>query len=155
MLVMMMLPAVSFAQGKSQSDSQPAPYPTLKSTGNPETDRLQHEKAVKQWKETERLRNAKLPVNVRATPADRSHLKEKPAASAAKSARHVPGQREITFVDIPGYPKFIATGNPKLDEKNYQAAKAKWINENPDAYKKYLNDHRIKSNNIKRLSVTR
>jgi len=155
MLILMMLPELSFAQSKAQTGSQPAPYPTLKSTGNPETDRLQHEKAVKQWKEAERLRNAKLPVNVKATPADNSHLREKPSAVAVKSVKAVPGQREITFVDIPGYPKFIATGNPKEDEKNYQAAKANWINENPVAYKKYLAEHRIKSDNIKRLSVTR
>lgn len=50
------------------------------------------------------------------------------------------GARERTILDLPGYPKYIITDNPELDEKNYQLAKVKWMEENPELYRNYLRE---------------
>jgi len=58
--LLLMIPVVSFAQSKATSGSQPAPYPNLKSTGNPEADIKQHQKDVQKWQQGEQLRNSNL-----------------------------------------------------------------------------------------------
>jgi len=73
---------------------------------------------------------------------------------AAQKQKPAIGQREITIVDLPRYPKFIATGNPALDEKNYQLAKAKWIDENPELYQKHLKEGQFKKGTLKRPNTT-
>ena len=45
--LLLMIPVLSFAQSKTASGSQPAPYPNLKSTGNPEADIKQHQKDIR------------------------------------------------------------------------------------------------------------
>lgn len=155
-----MIPVVSFAQSKSTSGSQPAPYPNLKSTGNPEADIKQHQKDVQKWQQKEQQRNSSLQksTNVTSKPsaASKKRLDEKNAgvAPTAKKQKAVAGQREITIVNLPGYPKFIATGNPALDEKNYQEAKAKWMEENPELYQKHLKEGQLKNRSLKRPNTT-
>ena len=58
--------------------------------------------------------------------------------------------RETVIIDLPGYPKYISTGNPSMDEKNYQIEKADWINAYPAAYNKYLAEHSKSSGKLKR-----
>jgi hypothetical protein len=115
------------------------------STGNPEADRINYEKAVKEWNEAERLRVQGLRKdaagrNVSTKPIAKEKVKPEHRVSqdAAVSAGKA---REITIIDLPGYPKYIVTGDPQLDEKNYQAAKAKWMNENSAIYEKYVKEH--------------
>ncbi len=55
--------------------------------------------------------------------------------------------REIEVLDLPGFPKYIITGDTKADEKNYQAAKAKWMDENPEVYKESVDKHTGNSGN--------
>lgn len=154
--LLLMIPVVSFAQSKSTAGSQPAPYPNLKSTGNPEADIKQHQKDVQKWQQKEQQRNSSLQksTNVSSKPsnATKQRLEEKKVgvAPSAKKQKPVAGQREITIVNLPGFPKFIATGNPALDEKNYQAAKAKWMEENPELYQKHLKEGQLKNRTLKR-----
>jgi len=157
--LILLAPMFGFTQNKSVSKDKPAPYPKVKSTGNPQYDEQQHNQAVKQWQENEKKRLAEkqkagiAPVNVsgkQTTPVVKSTATAKPAQSAL-SAKKVKGQRELTFVDIPGFPKYIATGNPDLDTKNYQLAKAKWMAENPETYQKYVKEHSGKSGKQKRI----
>jgi hypothetical protein len=158
--LMMLIPMLGISQSKSTSASRQAPYPQLKSTGNPEFDKQQHAKAVKIWQEGEKLRletqkkTANVPVNVSTNVVPSKQKASLGTASVYSSQRISKGQqREISFTDIPGYPKFIATGNSELDNKNYQKAKAKWMDENPDAYQKYIKEHSGKTGNAKRLPV--
>lgn len=158
--LLLMIPVVSFAQSKSTSGSQPAPYPNLKSTGNPEADIMQHQKDVQKWQKEEQQRNNSLrnSSNLTAKPSavSKQRLVEKEAgvAPSTKKSKLSKGTREITILNLPGYPKFVATGNPDLDEKNYQLAKAKWINENPDLYQKHLKEGQLKSGTLKRPNTT-
>ncbi|MBN8697822.1 MAG: hypothetical protein J0L87_14930 [Bacteroidetes bacterium] len=47
-----------------------------------------------------------------------------------------PLRKMIKLEDIAdSMPKMVITGNPEQDETNYQLEKAKWINNNPEAYK--------------------
>lgn len=158
--LLLMIPVVSFAQSKAASGSQPAPYPNLKSTGNPEADIKQHQKDVQKWQQKEQQRNSSLQKSTNVTSKPSSTSKQKvegkkagvpPVAQKQKPAI---GQREITIVDLPRYPKFIATGNPTVDEKNYQLAKAKWMDENPDLYQKHLKEGQLKKGTLKRPNTT-
>jgi hypothetical protein len=54
-------------------------------------------------------------------------------------------KREHTIVDLPGYPKYISTGQPEKDEITYQRAKALWIKENQHIYQNYLKEQSKKS----------
>jgi hypothetical protein len=38
-----------------------------------------------------------------------------------------------------GFPVMVDTGNPELDAKNYETKKVKWIQENPEEYKRMQN----------------
>jgi hypothetical protein len=158
--LLLMIPVVSFAQSKATSGSQPAPYPNLKSTGNPEADIKQHQKDVQKWQQGEQLRNSNLKksTNVTSKPSltSKQKIERKNAGNPAVVQKQKPaiGQREITIVDLPRYPKFIATGNPALDEKNYQLAKAKWIDENPELYQKHLKEGQFKKGTLKRPNTT-
>jgi hypothetical protein len=40
--------------------------------------------------------------------------------------------------DLPGFPEFVNTGNPTVDNANYLEAKQNWILENQDLYNKYV-----------------
>lgn len=43
--------------------------------------------------------------------------------------------------DLPdGFPVFVSTGNPDLDNQKYQAAKAAWIEAHPDAYRQMIQE---------------
>jgi hypothetical protein len=158
--LLLMIPVVSFAQSKSSAVSQPAPYPNLKSTGNPEADIKQHQKEVQKWQQKEQQRNSSLQKNSNTTskPSSVSNKrieeKKKGLAPVEKKQKTSAGQREITVLNLPGYPKFIATGNPELDEKNYQLAKAKWIDENPELYQKHLKEGQMKKGILKRPNTT-
>lgn len=158
--LLLMIPVVSLAQSKSSPGSKPAPYPNLKSTGNPEADIKQHQKAVAKWQEQEKLRNEAIRkssnLSPKVSPEVKKRLEEKRAgiAPSVTKQKPVPGQREITIVDLPGYPKFIATGNIAADEKNYQTAKAQWMDQNPGLYEKYLKENRLKTGNLKRPKTT-
>ena len=40
--------------------------------------------------------------------------------------------------DLPGFPEFVNTGKPEVDNANYFEAKQKWILENQELYNKYV-----------------
>jgi hypothetical protein len=156
--LMLMLPMLAISQSKPVTTLKQASYPQLKSTGNPEFDKQQHAKAVKAWQEAEKSRlqaiqkTTNAPVNVSSGVApvkQNTKLGTAPTSPAQRISKSQ--QREISFTDIPGYPKFIATGNSELDNKNYQKAKTKWMDQNPDAYQKYVKEHSVKTGNAKRL----
>ena len=44
--------------------------------------------------------------------------------------------REKTLIDIPGFPKYIDTGDPELDIAAYQTIAQKWANEHPTESRK-------------------
>ena len=44
--------------------------------------------------------------------------------------------REFTRVDYPGFPKFVDTGNPEMDEATYQILSQKWANAHPEDFQK-------------------
>lgn len=158
--LLLMIPVVNFAQSKTSTVSQPAPYPNLKSTGNPEADIKQHQKEVQKWQQKEQQRNSSLKKNSNTTskpsPLSNQRIEEKKKGLAPPAKKQKPsvGQREITVLNLVGYPKFIATGNPELDEKNYQLAKAKWIEENPELYQQHLKEGQLKKGTLKRPNTT-
>lgn len=64
-------------------------------------------------------------------------------------------KRDITIIDLPGYPKYEMTGDAKADELRYQEAKAKWIRENPEAYQKLLNKNpKVKEEEVRKYRKT-
>lgn len=152
---------LGLAQSQSSNGTQPAPYPRLKSSGSPEATKKQHEADVKKWQEQERLRNERLKsgVNTKSTPSDnqKKRIAEKEAGVAPSKVKSAPrkNERERTIVDLPGYPKYVYSGNPQLDEKNYQLAKTKWMNENTGLYEKYLKENRISGAKSTRLTPQR
>ncbi|HPH81627.1 MAG TPA: hypothetical protein PL185_03595 [Flavobacteriales bacterium] len=159
---LMLIPLASFSQSSANRGSIPAPYPKLKSTGNAEADRVNHEKAVQAWKETERIRVKSLQTtnpsvtNTKTKPgkekADR--LAKKNNGIVDKNIGKNQNQRTEVILDLPGYPKYVTTGNVELDEKNYQVAKAKWMDEHSDLYKQYVQQHSGHSGKLKRVSTT-
>jgi len=50
-----------------------------------------------------------------------------------------PGGTKPSPVLIDGFPEYEDTGNPEIDQKNYQKRKQKWVEENPEAYQEYIN----------------
>jgi len=163
--LMLLIPLLGISQNKPSTTSKQATYPQLKSTGNLEFDKQQHANAVKAWQEGEKLRlqsikNSKTEaVNVsnKVIVPSKETTKASSVSSVSAGSTFSPHrsnkkqQREITIVDIPGYPKYIATGNSELDNKNYAKAKAFWMDENPEAYEKYVKEHTAKNGNAKRL----
>ncbi len=157
LVCMLLLSLAGYSQNNASSSSTPNPMPKLQSTGNVEIDRANHAKAVEAWKEKESKRVQQMhsnSVDAKNTSVKSNVVKSKSNtgtqissnASNSKDARI----RETTIIDLPGYPKYISTGNPSLDEKNYQKAKADWINSNPAAYNKYLSEHTNGSGKLKR-----
>lgn len=146
---LLLIPLSGFTQNSDSNGGVPAPFPKLISTGNPEVDRTNYENAVKDWKEAERQRiikerKATQGVNLSNASSPNQASKVKMQSNEAASSDYGKGMknvREITIIDLPGYPKYISTGNPKLDELNYQKEKAKWIDDNPNLYKEYINSH--------------
>jgi hypothetical protein len=55
--LLLLLPVAVSAQNNSNGNLKPNPYPVLKSTGNPVSDKIAHEQAVKDWNEKELKRN--------------------------------------------------------------------------------------------------
>jgi hypothetical protein len=159
---LMLIPLASFSQSSANRGSIPAPYPKLKSTGNTETDRVNHEKAVQAWKESERIRVKSLQstnpsvTNTKAKPAKEKadRLAKKNIGVVDKNIGKNQNQRTEVILDLPGYPKYVTTGNVELDEKNYQAAKAKWMHEHSDLYKQYVQQHSGHSGKLKRVTTT-
>jgi hypothetical protein len=155
-ICLLLIPLAAISQNQGSKSDQPTPFPKMKSSGNPDADRINYKKAVKEWNDSERKRVEQLRKdasgqNLSARPvvkekAKTGHQVTPNAAVAAGKAR------EITILDLPGYPKYIATGDPVQDEKAYQAAKTKWMNENQSAYDKYVKEHSAsssKSGNLK------
>jgi hypothetical protein len=147
------LPVLANAQaGNANRSAQQAPYPKLTNSGNKAADLKQFEAAVEQWKKAEQERNANSKQRVGS-----SNAGNKSNASASRTNQKLAqaGHREIKRVDIPGFPSFIATGNAEADEKAYQAAKARWMAENPEVYEKYLRDNRIENRKLHRPQTTK
>lgn len=71
-----------------------------------------------------------------------SASKPLPAKKQAVAPANEQAVREHVILDLPGFPKYVSTGNAALDEKNYEAAKAKWMNENPQLYRQYIENAR-------------
>jgi len=151
-MLLLLLPVAVSAQKNSNENLKPFPYPVLKSTGNPTLDKQTYERSVKEWNEKELIRNQNL-KQVQSTPLtkelksdaiDSRNLESKKAVSQQNESNiaYIPTIRQTTIIDLPGYPKYVSTGNFELDEKNYQMNKAKWINDNPEVYKNYLKDLR-------------
>jgi hypothetical protein len=145
---MLLISLAGYSQNNASSSSTPNPMPKLQSTGNAEIDRANHAKAVQAWKEKESKRVEQLrsnSVDSKNTSVKSNVVKSKSNTGGQKSSNVSNSKdarvRETTIIDLPGYPKYISTGNPSMDEKNYQNAKADWINANPAAYNKYLSEH--------------
>ncbi len=157
LICMLLISLAGYSQNNASSSSTPSPMPKLQSTGNAEIDRVNHAKAVEAWKEKESKRVEQLrsnSVDSKNTSVKSNKVKSKSNTVAPKSET-VPISkdariRETAIIDLPGYPKYISTGNPSMDEKNYQNAKADWINANPAAYNKYLAEHTNGSGKLKR-----
>jgi len=147
------LPVLANAQANNANRSgQQAPYPKLTNSGNKAADLKQFETAVEQWKKAEQERNANAKQSVSTS---NSGSKSNSSVSRTNQKLAQSGHREIKRVDIPGYPSFIATGNPEADEKAYQAAKARWMSENPEVYEKYLKDNRLENRKLHRPQTTK
>jgi hypothetical protein len=157
LICMLLISLAGYSQNNASSSSIPNPMPKLQSTGSAEIDRVNHEKAIQAWKEKESKRVEQLRSNspdAKNTYVKSNVVKSKSNTGTQKSSNASISKdariRETTIIDLPGYPKYISTGNPSMDEKNYQTAKADWINANPDAYKKYLAEHSNGSGKLKR-----
>jgi len=153
-LSLLLIPLSGYSQKSTKPESTPAPFPKLTSTGNQEADKANYDLAVKAWKEQERQRIERVQndpsqknVSTKPSPAQKQLAKEK---QEGKIIARPTSTREVTILDLPGYPKYVATGNPSLDEKVYQEAKAKWIDENSAIYKEYVEAHSVKSGKLKR-----
>ena len=154
---MLLISLAGYSQNNASSSSTPNPMPKLQSTGNAEIDRVNHAKAVEAWKVKESKRVELLrsnSVDSKNTSVKSNVVKSKTNTATQKSTNESNSKdariRETTIIDLPGYPKYISTGNPSMDEKNYQNAKADWINANPAAYSKYLSEHTNGSGKLKR-----
>jgi hypothetical protein len=150
--LLLLFPLAVSAQNNSNGNLKPNPYPVLKSTGNPVSDKIAHEQAVKDWNEKElkrnqilkEVQNAPLSGDVKNDPSRSKNLERKESMSKTTDVEksNVSNIRQTTIIELPGFPKYVSTGNFELDEKNYSANKAKWINENPEAYQNYLKELR-------------
>ncbi|MCB0820811.1 MAG: hypothetical protein KDC13_09320 [Bacteroidetes bacterium] len=145
----MLIPLAAISQNQGGKSENPAPFPKMQSTGNIEADRINYEKAVKEWNEAERMRVQKLQQDASKSNISSKRIekeKSKPVHQASANEKVAAGKaREITILDLPGYPKYIVTGDPVQDEKNYQIAKSKWMSENQETYEKYVKEHSAKS----------
>ncbi len=150
--IVLALPVLSFAQaGNANRSSQQAPYPILKNTGDRTADLKRFEAEVEKWRNAEQKRNASNKVELK-TAASKS---DKAGSLSTNQKLEKSGHREIVRVNIPGFPSFYATGNPEADEKAYQLAKARWMDENPEVYEKYLKDNRITNRTLHRPKTTK
>ena len=155
LLCMLLISLAGYSQNNASGSSTPIPLPKLQSTGNAELDRANHAKAIQVWKENE----SKRVESLRSNPLDKGNTsgksKEKDHKSTIESNSYNKDSRirETTIIDLPGYPKYVSTGNPSMDEKIYQNAKANWINENSDVYNKYVAEHSGHSGKLKRKQV--
>jgi hypothetical protein len=156
LICMLLISLAGYSQNKA-SNASPIPMPKLQSTGNVEVDRANHAKALQNWKEQERNRVEQLRSNSldSKNPSAKSKVAKTKSNTQSSSVKsNSVGKddriRETTIINLPGYPKYISTGNPSLDEKNYQNAKADWINANPEEYSKYVSEHSGHSGKLKR-----
>ena len=157
LICMLLISLAGYSQNNASSSSTPNPMPKLQSTGNAEIDRVNHAKAIEAWKEKESKRVEQLrsnSVDAKNTSVKSNNVKSKSNKEVQMNSNPVISKdariRETTIIDLPGYPKYISTGNTSLDEKNYQNAKADWINSNPAVYNKYLSEHSNGSGKLKR-----
>jgi hypothetical protein len=165
LILLLLLPIAVSAQNKSNSNLKQTPYPVLKSTGNPAHDKQAFERAVKEWNQNELIRNQEI-NKIQNTPLSNDvkddvliskNLERKKSQSKESelTEQEVPIIRQTTIIDLPTYPKYVFTGNFELDEKNYQMSKAKWMNENPEVYKNYLEELRKQTTStLKRIDHT-
>jgi hypothetical protein len=145
----LLIMAPLFGSAQSNGASQhPAPYPTPNFTGNSEQDIRKHEQAVEQWKQQENGRNEGLSKKTNLTSSNSS----KPSKNAAREVQPANAKepRKIQFVDIPGFPAYLATGNIELDNANYDRAKADWIAAHPQEYEAYLQNNKLTNKNFTR-----
>jgi hypothetical protein len=154
-LSLLLIPLSGFSQKTSQPGNTQSPFPKIKSTGNQEVDKANYELAVKAWREQERQRIERLQsdpsqknVGTTPSPTKKQLVKEKQEGRVVSKSSN--STREVTILDLPGYPKYVASGNPSIDEKVYQEAKAKWMDENPAIYKQYVEAHSVKSGKLQR-----
>jgi hypothetical protein len=147
---LLLIPLSGFSQKYSQQSETPASYPKLIATGNPDLDKSNHEKAVQAWKQQERERIERLQlekgstnVSSKPVPREKGNVGSE-NGSFSRSSKS--SSREIELVDLPGFPKYVITGDTRADEKSYQAAKAKWMDENPELYKEYIQKNSGNSN---------
>jgi hypothetical protein len=150
LFVVLLSPLSGKAQQQTTNSLTPIPYPVLKSTGNPEVDKKNHAEAVKRWEIAEKKRNESLKSSGSST--NKLSGQRDLSAQEAKIQKEIQKNptkfhREITIIDLPGYPKYIASGNPKEDDERYASEKAEWISKNEAAYQKYLQDASSKQNN--------
>jgi hypothetical protein len=145
--LIIMAPLFGSAQSNGTS-SQPAPYPTPNFTGNSEQDIQQHERSVEQWKQLEKSRNEELNKKTNLSSAKTKKSEDSAVREAQVSGVMEP--RKIQYVDIPGFPAFIATGNIDVDNANYARAKAEWIDSHPQEYEAYLNKNKLTNKNFTR-----
>jgi hypothetical protein len=150
--LLLLFPFAVSAQNNSNGNLKPNPYPVLKSTGNPLSDKLAHEQAVKDWNEKElkrnqilnQVQNAPLSGDVKDDLTHSKNLERKKSMSKNSDVEESKASniRQTNIIDLPGFPKYVSTGNFDLDEKNYSVNKSKWINENPEVYQNYLKELR-------------
>jgi len=150
LFVVLLSPLSGNAQQQTSGSLTPIPYPVLKSTGNPDVDKKNHEEAVKRWEIAEKKRNESLKSN--GTSNSSAGTQRDLSAQEAKIQKELQKNpekfhREITIIDLPGYPKYIATGNPKEDDARYDSEKAIWISKNETLYQNYLQDASSKKTN--------
>lgn len=82
------------------------------------------------------VKTPKKPTTIKAEKKVESGTPKKTVAPSVKQSN----KKEPVERSIPGmpesFPKYIDTGNKQEDDKNYNIAKKKWIEENPELYKK-------------------
>ncbi len=62
-----------------------------------------------------------------------------------QSNSNIPSSSPKTYITSMGFPKYNKTDNKSLDDNNYKTEKDQWINDNPEEYKKLLEDLENKS----------
>jgi hypothetical protein len=136
-------------------------FPVYQNTGNPEQDQLNYAKAKDAWinanpkayaQEIDELETQSTPatgsgesVEMVSTPINgfqpsgnpstyEAEKKEWISANPAAYSNSIEKADNYSKVDLPGFPVFVNTGNPELDNANYKRAKQEWISNNQELY---------------------
>ena len=109
-------------------------FPIMQNTGNPELDKQNYLNAKTNW------------------------IKENQVAYDAYMSTHstsniTSGGGSTAVTDLPGFPKYVNTGDAELDKANYSAAKELWISNNQELYNKTVNANT--NTNAVRKTVTK